>query len=460
MIKQIKKYSKTISLVIFFFLGFLISDLLGITKEAIVFLGLIFIYLDKYYSRKLNAFKILNAIFLFAIFFGATSFLKSNNVIIWYTPVIIFAILANILFNDLHLGLIMSLGMGIAASNTLENTILFTITGITANILANKGISLKQIMRAAFLAGLIQMLTLVLINHLSFNKVFLTEYFHIIINGIFSGMFILGLSAFGILHIFERIFGVITNLSLLELSDYNHPLLKKLSLIAPGTYHHSLIVGNLSDAAAEKIGANPLLSRVGAYFHDIGKLEKPEYFSENQIQINSKHEGLSPSISKMVITNHIKEGADLAKQYKLNKKIIDFILEHHGTSLVFYFYMRALEEQNGSKPEEEEFRYPGPKPQSKQTAIVLLADSVEAATRSLEDPTPAKIEEITHKIINNRFIDGQLDECNLTLKNLEEISVVFTRMLTSIYHSRIQYPEEKANANHKKSTEKNTASNK
>jgi len=257
----------------------------------------------------------------------------------------------------------------------------------------------------------------------------------------------------GVLPIFEYLFKTVTNISLLELADFNHPLLQRMTLEAPGTYHHSLIVGNLSDAACRAIGANSLLARIGAYYHDIGKLEKAEYFSENQEIAASKHDSLSPDMSKLIIMNHVKDGVDLARKYKLNPVIIDFILQHHGNSLVYYFYRRALE--NLSEDEvikEEGFRYPGPKPNSRETAIVLLADSVEAATRALHDPTPAKVEEVVHKMINNRFIDGQLDECELTLKDIEKISSVFIRMLTAVYHSRLSYPENiRSESNHKKS---------
>jgi hypothetical protein len=211
-------------------------------------------------------------------------------------------------------------------------------------------------------------------------------------------------------------------------------------LEAPGTYHHSLIVGNLSDTACTTIGANGLLARVGAYYHDIGKLQKPEYFIENQQIKKNLHDALSPTMSKLIIMNHIKEGLDLAKKYSLSPVLWDFIQQHHGNSLVYYFYRRALEDkEEDQEVTEEGFRYPGPKPNTKETAIVLLADSVEAATRALKDPTPAKIEEVVHKIINNKFIDGQLDECDLTLKDIEKISSVFTKMLSGIYHSRVNY---------------------
>lgn len=220
---------------------------------------------------------------------------------------------------------------------------------------------------------------------------------------------------------------------------------------APGTYHHSLIVGNISELACEAVGANTLLARVGAYYHDIGKLEKPEYFSENQAIKVSKHESLPANMSKLIIINHVKEGFELAKAHRLNPRIIDFIQQHHGTGLVYYFYRRALEAlEEDQEVKEEGFRYPGPKPNTKETAIVLLADSVEAATRAMKEPNVPKIEEIVHKIINNKFIDGQLDECDLTLKDLEKISNVFIRILTGIYHTRINYPDEKLLRDHKK----------
>jgi membrane-associated HD superfamily phosphohydrolase len=182
-------------------------------------------------------------------------------------------------------------------------------------------------------------------------------------------------------------------------------------------------------------------------------MEKAEYFSENQDALASKHDTLSPSMSKLIIMNHVKEGVDLAKKYRLSPVLIDFIAQHHGNSLVYYFYRRALEEglEENQEVEEEPFRYPGPKPSTKETAIVLLADSVEAATRTLKEPSPSKIEEMVHKIINNKFIDGQLDECDLTLKDLEIIAAVFIRILSGIYHVRVSYPEEPRSDNHKKS---------
>jgi putative nucleotidyltransferase with HDIG domain len=219
-----------------------------------------------------------------------------------------------------------------------------------------------------------------------------------------------------------------------------------------------MIVGNLSETACRAVGANALLARIGAYYHDIGKLQKPEYFSENQDREESRHNKLAPTMSKLVIMNHIKEGLELAKEYHLNPALVNFIQQHHGNSLVYYFYRRALENVDEyQEVSEEGFRYPGPKPNSKETAIVLLADSVEAAARALKEPSPTNIEELVHKIINNKFIDGQLDDCDLTLKDLEKISAVFIRLLCGVYHSRASYPQEEISENNLKKPAKEAA---
>lgn len=255
--------------------------------------------------------------------------------------------------------------------------------------------------------------------------------------GVFTSFFVMGL-----LHIFEIGFNITTNITLLELSDLNNPLLKELILKAPGTYHHSLVVGNLAEAACDSISANSLLARVGAYYHDIGKIEKPEYFSENEHESKSRHTQLTPTMSALVIIKHVRDGLELAKKHKLPASLINFIQQHHGTGLIYFFYQRALEKvKDESHLKEEGFRYPGPKPQTKETAVILLADSVEASSRCLSDPTPAKIEALTQKIINNKFIDGQLDECELSLKDLNKIATSFARILTGMFHSRISYPE-------------------
>lgn len=247
--------------------------------------------------------------------------------------------------------------------------------------------------------------------------------------------------AYGLLIFYERVFRVATDLVFLELSDFNNPLLRDLSNKAPGTFHHSIIMGNLSEQAAKEIGANQILARVGCYYHDIGKIVNPDYFVENQLDSN-KHEELNPSLSAKMIIAHVKNGIKLAEKYRLPKEIIDFIPMHHGTNLVSYFYEKArTEEGEIDTTHEYIYRYPGPKPQTKETGIVMLADSVEAATRSIEDPTPAKLETQISEIIKARFLDGELDECDLTLKDLIKIRQSFLKTIVGIHHHRIKYPE-------------------
>jgi putative nucleotidyltransferase with HDIG domain len=314
----------------------------------------------------------------------------------------------------------------------------FLITGILSSMFVFNIRRRICIIKVSFIIGIANVIALFFLDRFIIRVP--ERYAIYMLNGIISGVIVIGL-----LPVFEYLFKTVTNISLLELTDFNHPLLQRLIMEAPGTYHHSLIVGNLSEAACLAVGANGLLARIGSYYHDIGKLNKPEYFSENQQVDESKHDSLTPTISKLVIMNHVKEGRELAEKYKLNTKIIDFIMQHHGTSLVFYFYRRALESfEQEQEVKEGSFRYPGPKPDTKEAAIVLLADSVEAAARALKDPTHAKIQDLVQKIINNKFIDGQLDKCSLTLKDIEKIAAVFTRMLSGIYHNRVTYPEDKA----------------
>lgn len=266
-----------------------------------------------------------------------------------------------------------------------------------------------------------------------------------------------GLVVGGILPILESIFGLTTEISWLELSDLNHPLLKRMQLEAPGTFHHSLIVAALSESAAEAVGADALQTRVCAYFHDIGKLRKPEYFIENQGDGNP-HDALTPTMSALIIIAHVKDGVDLAIKNKLNPAIIQVIQEHHGDSLVYYFYRKAQErlqaeqakgneESKNSddlpKVDEKSFRYPGSIPQSRESGIISLADAVESASRTLSKPTPKKIRGLVNEIVLKRIRDGQLDACGLTLSELTEIRDVFSKTLRSILHSRIEYPKEK-----------------
>lgn len=246
----------------------------------------------------------------------------------------------------------------------------------------------------------------------------------------------------GIIPVVESMFQYSTDMKLLEFSNLNSPLLHNLMVRAPGTYHHSVLVGNLVEAAAETIHANPLLAKVAAYYHDIGKVSKPLYFIENVRGGENKHDKLSPSMSALILIAHVKEGVELAKEHRLGSALIDIIRQSHGTSLISFFYQKAkTQSADPAAINEQDFRYPGPKPQTREAGLVLLADAVEAASRTLSEPTPARIQGLVQKIINNIFMDGQLDECELTLKNLHEIAKSFNRVLNGIYHHRIDYPE-------------------
>ena len=251
----------------------------------------------------------------------------------------------------------------------------------------------------------------------------------------------------GLLPYIEKLFGVLTDLSLLELGDIAHPLLQELIRRAPATYNHSITVGSIAEAAAEAIGARGLLVRVGAYFHDIGKMLKPGYFIENQARDHNIHQSLMPAMSTLVIIAHIKDGADLGRQRRLPEPIIDMIEQHHGTTLVEFFFGRANEQKeldpNGGEVDEASYRYPGPKPQTKEAGVLMLADAVEGASRALVDPTPARIESLVREMAERRLHDGQFDESGLTLRELRTIERALVKSLTAIYHGRIKYPEQR-----------------
>jgi putative nucleotidyltransferase with HDIG domain len=267
--------------------------------------------------------------------------------------------------------------------------------------------------------------------------------------GVLSGFLVSGL-----LPLVERCFAIVTDVSLLELGDGSHPLLQELVRRAPGTYTHSMTVATLAEPAAEAIGAHPLLTRVGSYFHDIGKMLKPQYFIENQTGEN-RHDALEPALSTLIIIGHVKDGVALAEQYKLPRPIIEFIQQHHGTTLVEYFYREALRQQESQgnapaladgqpHPLEPTFRYPGPKPQSRENGIVMLADAVESSSRALSVPTPGSLRKLVHDILMKRLLDGQFEESGLTLTELHVVEEALCKGLIALYHSRIKYPEPEA----------------
>ncbi len=291
------------------------------------------------------------------------------------------------------------------------------------------------------LAGLIIVLSIYILEKCLIdvdNVLIFKDVSYIFLNGILSSIITLGS-----LPLFESVFKIITSYGLAELGDHNQKLLKRLQMDAPGTYHHSLMVSNLCEAAAEAIGADPILARVGALYHDIGKLKRPLFFVENQsyFLIENPHNKFTPRISKMIITAHPKDGIEIAKEYHLPQVIQNFILQHHGEGLASYFYNQAVKEEGAENVKEEQFRYTGPKPNTKETAILMIADAVESAVRSLKNPTPEEIEGMINKIIVERLNDGQLSDSPLTLKDIKTIASTFSRILRGMQHNRIKYQE-------------------
>ncbi len=387
--------------------------------------------------------------FLFVILridVSQTSLTAASSTWLYYLPLfpcamgaILYGILMDIISSYIFvIGLCLCQGVLFGGNFTI---FLITIFSASIGIMASYRASRRtHVIRAGLLVALIQCLFIIakgLIYEEPIQPLVLQSTI-----GLFNGL-IAAFFATGFLPILEYIFQVTTDIRLVELSDLNHPLLKKLVINAPGTYHHSLIVGNLAEAAAQEVGANPILARVGAYFHDIGKLKKPEYFSENEWMGSSRHDDLIPSMSSLIIISHVKDGVDLAKKNGLNKEIVDIIEQHHGTGVVYFFYKRAEKAlMENQKIDIGEYRYPGPLPQTKEAAIILIADAVEASSRALDNPTPARIRNLVNDIINSRFIDSQLNECSLTIQDLAKMRDCFTLILTGIFHMRPKYPKD------------------
>jgi putative nucleotidyltransferase with HDIG domain len=295
----------------------------------------------------------------------------------------------------------------------------------------------SKILQAGSFSAVTNLFIIAAILLLSNGKYSGLEYLSYFITAIISGLTSAVLTM-GLLPFFEASFGILSTMKLIELSNPNHPLLRKILTEAPGTYHHSLMVANLAEAACEAIGANGLIARVGCYYHDIGKTRRPSFFIENQIHHDNPHDRLAPEKSAEIIIAHVSDGINILKRYRMPKEIIEIAEQHHGTTILKYFYHRACEE--GRTFQEEVFRYPGPKAQTKESAIVGIADSVEAAVRSLKEPTPEQIENLVKKIIEGRLQEGQLNECELTLKEVEIVFHTLCESVKGIFHSRIEYP--------------------
>jgi cyclic-di-AMP phosphodiesterase PgpH len=322
-----------------------------------------------------------------------------------------------------------------------ELALYFAVAGLWASLSRQTCHNRWDLLRMGFFLGLINMGSALAIQMINGRLAFLETPLNLAFG--FTGGIVAGIVVTGISPLIERIFGYTTDMKLLERANMDQPLLRELMVQAPGSYHHSIIVGNMVEAAAEAIGANALLARVSAYYHDIGKIQKPLYFIENQMGGENRHEKLAPSMSSLILIAHIKDGVEMARLHKLEAPIIEIINQHHGTGLISYFYQKALDLKGGDTTQvsTEDFRYPGPKPQTREAGLVLLADAIEAASRTLVDPTPARIQGLVQRIIQNAFSDGQLNECDLTLKDLTLISSSFIKILNGIFHHRIEYPE-------------------
>jgi len=363
-----------------------------------------------------------------------------TGIAIYGIPIATGAMLVTLLF-DFHTAIIFSFTVSLLTGYWLEESFFPIYTFVGSLTAAFSVIRCKK--RSALLRGglyvILVNICLVIIFLISKGELFTEKAPAAIFFAIFSGITVSAIVSLT-LPLFEYLFKVTTDISLLELLDLNQPLMKLLMINAPGTYHHSVIVGSLVEAAAEAVGVNPLLARVSSYYHDIGKAKMPEYFVENQSGAPSKHDKLTPHMSSMIIINHVKEGVELAKQYKLPQALIDIIRQHHGTAVLTYFFQKARDMGHDTAPGEEEYKYPGPKPQTRVAALVMMADAVEASSKVLNDPTPARISALVEKIINHIFLEGQLDECELTLKDISEIKKRFIYILIGIMHKRIDYP--------------------
>ena len=413
---------------------------LGILLIGIAFELLIIAYI--YVFNKELLFKT-DKLFMISIIFITTLIISEAiaNISIYLIPVGASAMLLSILIEP-RLGLLINMCLTILISILTGNDIIFIVMAIVGGTVGVFSVLHTHQRSSLLLSGLVVGIVNVAII-IGIGFIYSNEYAKVIsltIYGFINGV-LCAILTIGTLPLWENLFGIVTPLKLLELANPNHPLLKKLLLETPGTYHHSIIVGNLSESATDAVGGNPLLARVGAFYHDIGKTKRPYFFKENQLTSENPHDKINPSLSSLIITGHIRDGVELAKKHKLPMEIIDFIEQHHGNTIVAYFYHKAKNDDSIDTVDEHTFRYHGPKPRTKETAIVMLADSAEAAVRSISAPTKEKIEKLVSKIIQEKLEDGQLDECDLTLKELELIKQTFIKIILGIFHERIEYPD-------------------
>ena len=419
------------------------SNIIGIILITTICFSLLILYLNYYYPdiyKDINKLILLSIICIFIVLFAKITLQVSGYLIPIASASMLIAISLSFEIAIL-VTVILSFLISFIPGGEMNYTIVLIVSGIVSIYSIRSATQRSSLTRAGLMVAgvnIVAISALGLINNENYYLILKDNLW-----GILNG-FLAVILTIGILPFLESFFDITTSFKLMELSNPNQPLLKKLIVEAPGTYHHSIVVGNLSETAAEEIGGNGLLARVGALYHDIGKIKRPYFFIENQEAYKNIHDDLEPSLSALVIASHVKEGVELANKNKLPKDIINIITQHHGTGLITYFFHRALQENGASVEEvaEENYRYSGPKPQTKETAIILLADSLEAATRTLANPTPSRIKNLVKEIIQKNLENGQLEECDLTLKDLDKIGDSFSRILTGMFHSRVEYPDE------------------
>lgn len=412
----------------------------GLAIYVLLSMGIILAYLHKFspeiFANDLQL-VLLGIITLSALVLGKAAHYYSDFV----APVAAGALMTAILI-DTRLGLVISVALamlfGVIADNELRAVAIVLVGSLTGVFSVSKLTHGYSLTRTGLWIGAINFLVAIstgLVDQIGSGQILMQGLLGAV-GGIASAVVTIGL-----LPYLENSFNITTSLKLLDLARPNHPLMQKLLLEAPGTYHHSVLVGNLAETAADLVGADPVIVRVGAYYHDIGKIKRPYFFVENQVGGENPHDKIAPSLSTLIVTSHIKDGLDICREYKLPQVIRDIVQQHHGTTLVSYFYRLATENEHSECIIEADFRYEGPSPQSKEAALVMLADACEAAVRSIAKPNQNRIEATVRKMIRERLIDGQLDECNLTLKDLNTIGDVFIRVLSSMFHSRVEYPD-------------------
>ena len=449
-----------------------IPSLIGLFLVITLLLSLSYIFPYRYIKKFRTTLDFKNILFVITILLFSILLIKAgiifSNALALYFPfidksdlyyLIPFAfgpMLVRIILNS-EVSVVYIALFSILTSIIFKNSIFFMVYTFAGSFIASYEVfdfsSWGRVIRAGIITGLINVVMVSAFALMGFNLINVQTFYAVVsafLSGVISSVIVIGL-----IPILESLFGFTTDFKLLELSSAGNPLLRQFSIAAPGTYQHSIMTSTLAESAATAVGANPLLARVASLYHDIGKITKPNYFIENIVNSENPHDKLSPTMSSLIIASHVKDGQELAKKYKLGNKIESIIAEHHGTSMIGSFYEKAYNENKGAHVSSDAFRYAGRKPQTKEAGIIMLADSVEAISRSMSNISPSRLEQMVRKTINRIYTDGQLDECELTLKDLHIIGDAFVKVLNSVFHQRIPYIDRQTGGADKSETGKN-----